>query len=235
MDATRIVVIKALENKNSDRAKELILDSLYIHGFHASLFYIENQPSVIHAVVCNDISDFIPWLCDMLTHEPVIPQILDVPDASGFTPLHAACLYGRFLLVRQLLHFGANPCARDRLGTSALMFAASPYLGVSVLDRCRIVYRLLKKGADINAQDHNGSTALMHAVKRIKNVQVVNLFLKYGADVYIKDNFRNTAFDVAVRHGRLTKYFEAYVFRRVKASRLARPVSSDQSANINAQ
>ncbi|KAJ2765899.1 hypothetical protein IWQ56_003919, partial [Coemansia nantahalensis] len=66
---------------------------------------------------------------------------VDVADAAGRTALHAACSCGNDAGVRQLLHMGAAPNARDRIGNTPLTLAAT---GV----RADIVVLLLEAGAD---------------------------------------------------------------------------------------
>ena len=45
---------------------------------------------------------------------------VDVQDQNGYTPLMAACSYGRLQLVAELLRRGANPNLKDSDGNSAL-------------------------------------------------------------------------------------------------------------------
>lgn len=59
---------------------------------------------------------------------------------------------------------------------------------------------LLERGADVNARDFGGQTPLMSIVRREETdeqVEIVRLLLRNRADVTLKDNYGNTAWDVA--------------------------------------
>merc|ERR1712096_433748 len=58
---------------------------------------------------------------------------------------------------------------------------------------------LLSKGADVNAQNVEGSTVLMMAALS-GEVELVKLFLKYGADTKIEGNHENTAEKLATQN-----------------------------------
>ncbi len=66
----------------------------------------------------------------------------------------------------------------------------------------QVTEKLLKMGAPANYQDKDGETALMSAVKPItfeafpRNIQIIRLLLKQGADKGLKNAKGQTAFDI---------------------------------------
>jgi len=87
-----------------------------------------------------------------------------------------------------------------------------------------IIILLLDNGADINARCLNGSTTLMSASHYGLN-NIVNLLLRRGADIELKDDFSETAIDKA----RESNYFDTVaILEQEKARRkrvaAARPV-----------
>jgi len=59
------------------------------------------------------------------------------------------------------------------------------------------VEELLKAGADINAKGENGFTPLHYAVEQ-GNYNIVNLLIYFGANKSVKNEFNETALDLAV-------------------------------------
>ena len=66
----------------------------------------------------------------------------------------------------------------------------------------QVTEKFLKMGAPANYQDKDGETALMSAVKPItfeafpRNLQIIRLLLKHGADKTLKNGKGQTAFDI---------------------------------------
>jgi ankyrin repeat protein len=102
-----------------------------------------------------------------------------LPADDGFdAKLLQAVRMGDAPGARALLSRGADARARDKDGSTALMWAAV-YGDASLLDT------LLSQGADVNAKNHAGATALMWAIGNLQNVQ---LLVDRGADVNARSN-----------------------------------------------
>ena len=102
-----------------------------------------------------------------------------------------------------LLGEGADANARDRSGTTALMWAtldASP-------DTMKV---LLEKGAAVNARNEAGATALMYAVSSLEKVQ---LLLGRGAEVDARDETGCTALILAAGYDGPVEIVKALVDR----------------------
>lgn len=81
---------------------------------------------------------------------------------------------------KRLLLKGADVNAKDRLGVTALMFAA-------INDNPHIVSLLINSGAKVNMADLTGFTALMFAADMGAQEDIVLLLLSKGADVNAKE------------------------------------------------
>jgi ankyrin repeat protein len=87
---------------------------------------------------------------------------------------------------------GDDPNARDKDGTTPLMYAAW------FNQNPQVITTLLKAGADINARDrYNNMTPLMYAAWFNQNPEVITTLLNAGADAKAKSSAGKTAFDFA--------------------------------------
>lgn len=73
------------------------------------------------------------------------------------------------------------------------------------------VEELLKAGADINAKGENGFTPLHYAVEQ-GNYNIVNLLIYFGANKSVKNEFNETALDLAVNldESEIEKFLKKY-------------------------
>jgi ankyrin repeat protein len=133
------------------------------------------------------------------------PEIdINTKDSKGFTPLHIATLNNRIDNVKVLIGAGADINLQSNDGLNALHVAAK-------LGNASITKLLLKKGSDRYLTDVNGYTALhmaamggyMDGVKTIFEdyAPVVDILLKYEANIEATDNAQETPLHVAVRAG----------------------------------
>ncbi len=105
-----------------------------------------------------------------------------------------AARLGRVADVKALLKEGANPNARDKEGSTALMAAASG----------EIVRVLAAAGADVNAQtdeDIFGSRTALRNAALLNNADKVQALLDCGADVNAKNSHGETALTAAAVNG----------------------------------
>merc|ERR1712098_250467 len=128
-----------------------------------------------------------PFLNDIMF---LMSESIDVDKRfiSNRTPLMIAAFLGVYEAVAKLIERGAKVDAFDMDRYTALHYAV--YFGS--INSCKI---LLEKGANVNFQNRF-CTPLMRAA-RYKDVEVVKLLLAFGADSKIKNNFGDTALQLA--------------------------------------
>ncbi|KAJ1487067.1 ankyrin repeat protein, partial [Baffinella frigidus] len=94
------------------------------------------------------------------------------------TPLHLACVHGRWEMVEMLIECGADVFAEDRGGrTPGDIAAAYPHL-----ESYAVVKLLVYYGADIHALNNNNETAL-HIAALVGEPGVIRFLLDQGAYV----------------------------------------------------
>jgi len=125
----------------------------------------------------------------------------------GETPLRIACTYpigySSLEIVRALLNAGADPNARDNLGSTALhrTVCCFPYNEVGRERQVQTVEALLDANADVNARDNQNSTPLHDACRNDASDHVVRLLLNAGADSNLRDEDGATPLHHACRWG----------------------------------
>ena len=103
---------------------------------------------------------------------------VNVRDKRNWSPLHAACYFGRLKIAQVLLDRGAMTMAADDQGKSALHLVPQGMLG-SLEAGCRIAELLLEHGVDPNTQDNNLETPL-HVASRCGNLEMVQVLLVHS-------------------------------------------------------
>ncbi|KAH7176434.1 ankyrin repeat-containing domain protein [Dactylonectria macrodidyma] len=101
------------------------------------------------------------------------PWAVDLPDNTGFTPLHLAALLNSVEAIEQLIAAGVNVDAKNWEGSSPLMSAAS-------VGNVGCMKRLMRAGCDLNQKHDDGSTIIYLAV-RYGHPKVVELLMAAGA------------------------------------------------------
>lgn len=110
----------------------------------------------------------------------------------GETPLHTVIqpTSTQLDIIQTLIEYGADPNALDYGGLTPLHLSA-------IFRKPRILQRLLDNGADLNARCYAGKTAIFYAVQEKTHRPVVEVLLKAGANLTIRDNDGLSAEDVA--------------------------------------
>jgi ankyrin repeat protein len=117
---------------------------------------------------------------------------VDVRDSRGFTALILAAYDDQLAAVDLLLDRGADPCATDLNGNTALM-------GVVFKNELEIAKRLVAR-CDVNARNHQGQTAAMMAAL-FGHADLVRLLAQHGADLELTDASGNSAGGLARQQG----------------------------------
>jgi ankyrin repeat protein len=149
--------------------------------------------SLFDAVTKGDVEGVKLWL-----ERGVDPNV----NVGGSTPLHVAAERGYVEIVELLLSrkWRVEVDARDGRGFTPLQYACFGLLhaGPVSVGRYRdVVVALLRRGADPDVRDEEGNTVLHWAASR-GHGWVVDLLVRYGADLYAKNKRGRTPLDVAV-------------------------------------
>jgi len=134
-----------------------------------------------------------------------------IMDKYERTPLHYAACCGHLKIVKLLLRRRADVDFKDYIGKTPLHGAAE--------GGCfQIIELLIKHGADVNIKSNDGQTPLFSVIKECKakspivlllrnidhgtdvSAKIVELFIKHGTDVDIKDDKGFTALDYAKKY-----------------------------------
>lgn len=115
-------------------------------------------------------------------------------NGEGYSPFILATYYDRTEAAEVLVKKGAEPCAVDLKGSNAFM-------GMAFKGHLKTAEWMLNHTkCDINQQNHAGQTALMMA-SLFGQDDLVELFVKHGADVKLVDAAGNTAESLAQGQG----------------------------------
>jgi ankyrin repeat protein len=117
---------------------------------------------------------------------------VDVRDSQGYTALILAAYDDQPAAVDLLLESGADPCATDLKGNTALM-------GVAFKNELEIATRLVGR-CDVNTRNHQGQTAVMMAAL-FGHADLVRLLAQHGADLSLTDASGNSAGGLARQQG----------------------------------
>lgn len=121
-----------------------------------------------------------------------MPELVDVKDDRGATPLHLAAKYIKKQMIELLISKDADVNAKDITGETPLHYATFSTLK----NKKEMVELLISKGADPNAKNDRGRTVLMRAIL-YGSIDLVEALLRNGADVNVQDNNGDTALNVA--------------------------------------
>ncbi|KAG6378849.1 hypothetical protein JVT61DRAFT_13129 [Boletus reticuloceps] len=149
--------------------------------------------TALHAAASRGYLDIVKWLVENCGAMP------DLEDREGETALHKAALNGHMLIIQYLLANRADIHARDADGWTALHNACSKgYLDI-VRWLCESGGAATEVGRvrGVDLRNKGGWTPLMNAASKGHLPVVTYLLSKQAADSLVRNNWGETAYDVA--------------------------------------
>jgi ankyrin repeat protein len=119
----------------------------------------------------------------------------NVFTSSGCTPLHLASETHSCAVMRLLMEHGADVDSEDCDGRPPLHFAINSKMNGAT----EAMQLLVDHNADINMADANGNTAL-HLAAVSKKITRVNLLIRGGADVCMRNRAGKSALHFVMKH-----------------------------------
>ncbi len=137
------------------------------------------------------------WKAVQIGHHGNI-QVLLTPEFPVDTPLTDGCMTGLHIAwsrgdldaAQIFLDAGADIGKADKLGRTALHFAAS--IGTNL----ELIETLVSSGAEVNAQSTGGETPLMKAIS-FDNADAAKTLLEKGADPEIENTMSRSSYSFA--------------------------------------
>jgi len=120
---------------------------------------------------------------------------VNAKDRENHTALQFAATKGAPEVIEVLLKAGADPDAGDNDGDTALMFAIQTRQGQAVWEPIALAVK------EVNHRNNSGRTVLHYAAEYKGSPGLVQLLLKRGADLKLKDNSGKTPADAARAKG----------------------------------
>ncbi|WP_417285083.1 ankyrin repeat domain-containing protein [Comamonas sp.] len=188
----------------SDNASVMI--NLIFKGFDPNTLDSRGRPGLVSALHQDALKVF-----DVLLKSPGVK--VNLASRQNETALMMACIKGHLDLARQLIQRGADV---NREGWTPLHYAAS----ADTPQTLDIVKLLLEESAYIDAASPNGTTPLMLAAQ-YSSEAVVNLLLKEGADLTLRNQRGFTAVDFAKLVDR--QYMADHLSQALRTERKSQP------------
>ena len=120
---------------------------------------------------------------------------IDAIDEEFSSPLHLAAMIGEADVVQYLLEAGADIDAINNRGWSPLFEAV-------IQDELGVAKILAEAGADVNIVMNDDGRTPLHAAVQVKNVEMAQLLLSFGAHVEPKNSRIITPLRTAILKGR---------------------------------
>ena len=123
--------------------------------------------------------DLEALICSVEAKKGMPIRDVDMPSATGLTPLHVAGMHGSTLCIPYLVSMNSDLTIVDHFGRLALHYAAES----GHVSSCM---QLVASGQDLNAQDNDGNTPLHMAARGSSKASTY--LIEIGANLSIRNN-----------------------------------------------
>jgi Ankyrin repeats (many copies)/Ankyrin repeats (3 copies)/Ankyrin repeat len=152
--------------------------------------------NLLHMAAYTELFDVARLL---LERDGAMKALVNARNKNGRTPLHLVSERYHPGLVALLLKFNADVNAQDNDDITPLFLASSHsiYLNRDATQSVEIAQLLIGHGANVHMQNKNGRTPL-HVASECGYLNLVELLLKFGAEVDARDNDNLTPLSLAL-------------------------------------
>lgn len=137
-------------------------------------------------------------LKDMLESHP---QLANMENGEGLTPLGYAAHFGNKDAVQTLLNYGAIIDAVSHSKVSYIPSNTALHAAIAGERNVDVIRLLLTHHAQTNIVDSNGHTCLHTAAFHDDNLEIIRLLIEHGADVNATTEGGETALSLAIKQG----------------------------------
>ena len=188
----------AVENNNFNVVKRCVENGCDVNVQDK---FDENTP--LMKAILNNNFDIIKFLVEHNAN-------VNIKNKNSETPLMFAVKYATLDVVKYIFEHHANINAKDKNNETCL-FIATKYNSGNQLNRLEKFKYLVERSGNLNVKNKDGYTPLMMAAKYNK-FDLIKQLIKYGARVNIKNDYNETAIDIAIKNDnfKLADYLEEY-------------------------
>lgn len=129
------------------------------------------------------------------------PQLANMENENGLTPLGYAAHFGNHEAVQVLLAGGADVNAVSHSKLSFIPSNTALHAAIAGARKVEVIKLLLASKAQTDIFDSNGHTALHTAAFHDDNLEMIRLLIEHGADVNARIEGGETALSLALRQG----------------------------------
>lgn len=123
--------------------------------------------------------DLDALICSVEAKKGMPIRDVDMPSATGLTPLHVAAMHGSTLCIPYLVSMNSDLTIVDSFGRLAVHYAAESGHVTSCM-------QLIASGQDLNAQDNEGNTPLHIAARG--SSKACEYLIEIGANMSVRNN-----------------------------------------------
>lgn len=129
------------------------------------------------------------------------PQLANMENADGLTPLGYAAHFGNKAAVQVLLNNGADVNAVSQSKISYIPSNTALHAAIAGERNEDVIQLLLTHKAQTTIFDSNGHTCLHAAAFHSDNLAIIRLLIEHGADVNAKIEGGETVLSLAINQG----------------------------------
>jgi len=143
----------------------------------------------IHEACAAGLTEQVQFMVDQK------PDVINELSNHGFYPLGIAAHFGKEDIVRILLRNRANPNSSSQNG-----YQVFPLHSALSNDQNNIAKMLIEAGAEVNVLQ-SSKTSPLHLAAQHGNIDLIIILLENGANIAIRNDFGQTAADMAAEKG----------------------------------